>query len=73
MSRFEVIAKYLDEYWGFRIYKNTPDNHGWFAGDWKTGYTVLGKLHGNFCVRFNSLKEIERSWMMKDHNGDKPS
>ena len=69
VTKFERIQKYLDDYWGFRLYRNSKENHGRQLGNWKTGYSVSGFLRGAFIFRYNSLAEIERCWMMKDAKG----
>ena len=71
MTKFERIRQYLNDWWGFSLEKNMPDRAtGYVNGSWKTGYTVTGSLRGYFCIRYNTLNEIEESWLFDDNTCD---
>lgn len=65
MNKFERIKKQLEEEWGFELTRCHPENGGWIAGDWKTGYQVIGYLRGYFYEHYSTLKQVEERWLKK--------
>ena len=70
--KFNQIKDFLYRYWGFKLERGSSDNTGRRPGCWKSGYCVTGSLRGLFSIRFNSLDEIKKSWLMKDQRRMEP-
>lgn len=63
MSKFERISEKLRKEWGLQLHKGSAD----FGHGFSTGYIVIGRRQ----IRFNTLKEIERSLLFNCYHLNK--